>query len=159
MRRKDREVTDREEILEIMRGCDVCYVSLMDGEFPYIVPMNFGIQTDDGRLRLTFHCADTGRKLELLRQNPHAAFAMSTAHRLEMENGCHCTMRYASVCGKGVFRELEDGEKKAAMDALMAKYRPKSVYDGDPAALAKVTMLALEVEQVSAKRNQAKLER
>lgn len=156
MRRKDREVTGREEILEIMRSCEVCYVSLMDGEYPYVVPLSFGVQNVEGRLRLVFHCAGEGRKLELLRGNPHAAFAMSTAHRLEMENGCHCTMRYASVCGRGVLRELEDGEKKPAMDALMGQYRPGSDCDGNPAALTRVTMLALEIEQISGKRNPAR---
>lgn len=153
MRRKDREVTCREEILEIMRGCDVCYVSLVDEGFPYVVPLNFGIQTDESRLRLVFHCASEGKKLELMCKDPHAAFAMSMAHRLEMESGCHCTMRYASVCGRGVLRELEDGEKKAAMEALMTQYRPESKFESDPAALAKVTMLALEVEEITGKRN------
>ena len=43
MRRKDREITDREEILAIIRKCDVCRIALNDGDYPYIVPLNFGL--------------------------------------------------------------------------------------------------------------------
>ena len=43
MRRKDREITDFNEMLEIMKKCDVCRIALNDEEFPYIVPLNFGL--------------------------------------------------------------------------------------------------------------------
>ncbi|WP_347494349.1 hypothetical protein [Ruminococcus albus] len=38
MRRKDREVTDLSEIIEIMKNCDVCRLALNDDGFPYILP-------------------------------------------------------------------------------------------------------------------------
>ncbi len=34
MRRKDREVTDLSEIIEIMKNCDVCRLALNDDGFP-----------------------------------------------------------------------------------------------------------------------------
>ena len=43
MRRKDREIKDFNEIIEIIRKCDVCRIALHDGDFPYIVPLNFGL--------------------------------------------------------------------------------------------------------------------
>ena len=42
MRRKDREVTDLSEIIEILKNCDVCRLALNDDGFPYILPLNFG---------------------------------------------------------------------------------------------------------------------
>lgn len=44
MRRKDREITDFDEIVAIMRKCDVCRIAVNDGDTPYIVPMNFGLE-------------------------------------------------------------------------------------------------------------------
>ena len=44
MRRKDREVTDFHEIIGIMKKCDSCIVAMNDGDFPYVVPMNFGLE-------------------------------------------------------------------------------------------------------------------
>ncbi|WP_363251884.1 hypothetical protein [Ruminococcus sp.] len=35
MRRKDREVTDLSEIIEIMKNCDVCRLALNDDGFPF----------------------------------------------------------------------------------------------------------------------------
>ncbi len=150
MRRKDREVTEPKEILEIMKRCDVCYLSLVGEDYPYVVPLNFGIKTDDGRLSLVFHCASQGQKLDLLRRNPNAAFAMSCDHILAGDS-CRCTMYYASVCGRGKMRELEQDEKPAAMDAIMDKYRPGSVYEGPKELFGRTTMLALDVEEISGK--------
>ena len=39
MRRKDREITDFNEIINIIKKCDVCRIALNDKDFPYIVPL------------------------------------------------------------------------------------------------------------------------
>lgn len=43
MRRKDREITDFNEIMKIIDKCDTCRLALIDEEYPYIVPLNFGV--------------------------------------------------------------------------------------------------------------------
>ena len=50
MRRKDREITDVDEMINIMKKCDTCAIALNDEEtgFPYIVPLNFGMEVKDG---------------------------------------------------------------------------------------------------------------
>ena len=40
MRRKDREITDFQELVRIMEQCDVCRIALNGGGFPYIVPLH-----------------------------------------------------------------------------------------------------------------------
>ena len=49
MRRKDREITDFDEIMKIIDKCDTCRLALFDDEFPYIVPLNFGTDVQDGQ--------------------------------------------------------------------------------------------------------------
>ena len=39
MRRRDREVSEPEELLRIMEDCDVVRLGIWDGERPYIVPL------------------------------------------------------------------------------------------------------------------------
>lgn len=51
MRQKNREVSNREELLEIMRRCDVCRLALNNEGYPYIVPMNFGLSV----VKIRFH--------------------------------------------------------------------------------------------------------
>ena len=42
MRRKDREITDFNKMLDIMEACDCCRIGLADKSEAYIVPLNFG---------------------------------------------------------------------------------------------------------------------
>ena len=46
MRRSDREITDFQELITVMRGCDVCRLALHDEPYPYILPLNFGLEVD-----------------------------------------------------------------------------------------------------------------
>lgn len=82
MRRKDREVTELETVKEIIRQCDVLRLGLADGDYPYIVPMNFGWEEKEGRLYFYLHGAAEGRKAELLRQNGACSFQMDCGHRV-----------------------------------------------------------------------------
>lgn len=43
MRRKDREVLDYQEMLNIMHSYDCCRLGFIDDDSTYIVPLNFGI--------------------------------------------------------------------------------------------------------------------
>lgn len=80
MRRSDREIKDFDEIIEVINKCDVCRLAINDGDYPYIVPMNFGLNIEDGKVVLYFHCASEGKKLELLRKNNKVAFEMDCGH-------------------------------------------------------------------------------
>lgn len=48
MRRKDREITDFQEIIATIKKCDVCRLAWNDQDYPYIVPMNFGLDVQNG---------------------------------------------------------------------------------------------------------------
>ena len=46
MRRKDREITEFAEIKNIFDKAKVLRIALNNGEYPYILPVNFGYETD-----------------------------------------------------------------------------------------------------------------
>ena len=60
MRRKDREITEWNELLEVVQLCDVCRLAINDGEYPYILPLNFGYDAENGKITLYFHSARDG---------------------------------------------------------------------------------------------------
>ena len=62
MRRKDREITGRENIEPILQACKVCRVAMTgtDG-WPYVIPMNFGYTWDEDGLTLYFHGGVKGK--------------------------------------------------------------------------------------------------
>ena len=66
MRKANREVKDRNEIIEIMKRCDVCRLVFNNGDYPYIVPLNFGLDADEEKVIIYFHSA-LERTLELIK--------------------------------------------------------------------------------------------
>lgn len=153
MRRKDREITDREQLIAIMERCDVCRLGLVDEGMAYIVPLNYGMTVENGEINLYFHCANEGSKLTLLRQNPHVSFEMDGRHTLELSPDQRmCTMRYESVMGRGIVTELPEEQKYAALKILMAHYR-EADFDFTPAAIPRTVLLKLTVEQLTGKTN------
>ena len=42
MRRQDRKVTDIHEIKGILNSTRIIHLGLMDGDYPYVVPLHFG---------------------------------------------------------------------------------------------------------------------
>ena len=76
MRRKDREVTGFSEIMKIVEQCEIVRLGLSDGDYPYIVPMNFAYEVKGEQLYLYVHGAMAGKRYELLTQNPVCSFEM-----------------------------------------------------------------------------------
>ena len=64
MRKANREVKDRNEIIEIMKRCDVCRLVFNNGDYPYIVPLNFGLDADEEKVIIYFHSALEGTKVD-----------------------------------------------------------------------------------------------
>ena len=63
MRRTDREITDRQELLDVMARCDVCRLALNDESgYPYVVSLNFGMEERFGPRYLVFYGAGVGTK-------------------------------------------------------------------------------------------------
>ena len=65
MRKADREITDKKELIEVINKCSVCRLAFHDEPYPYIVPLSFGYSYEKEQLTLYFHCANEGKKLEI----------------------------------------------------------------------------------------------
>lgn len=93
MRRKDREVSDFDEMMKIIAKCDTCRVAMFDETFPYIVPLNFGTEVVDNQLYLYFHGAKIGKKIDLMRTNKNVSFEMDCEHNIILyDERMSCTM-------------------------------------------------------------------
>ena len=77
MRRSDREITGFDNIIKIINDCKVCHVAFFDNEYPYIVPMTFGMEvTDDKQLNIYFHGAKEGHKIDAIKNNPKVSMSI-----------------------------------------------------------------------------------
>lgn len=168
MRRSDKQITHRDEIDEILLAGEVCHLALKDEPFPYVIPLNYGY----GTLRrpaardpaagdpaaadqpaLLFHGADSGRKIDLMRRDPRAAFVVDVDHRLVTdEEACRFTMHYRSVMGHGTIVFLDEADaKRYALNRIMAQYSGRDDWPLSDGDLARVTIFALLIEELSGK--------
>ncbi|SHI20992.1 hypothetical protein SAMN02745823_03433 [Sporobacter termitidis DSM 10068] len=153
MRRKDREITDLDEIMAIMRGCSVCRVAFFDDDYPYIVPLNFGVRKDGGQITLFFHCANAGKKLELLKRCDKVAFELDSPRQfIDGDKACDSTMPFESVCGNGTLELVAAEGKIPALNILMGQYSDKGSFEYDERLLKAVTVLKLTVNEITGKR-------
>ena len=121
MRRKEREITDRTWLEEVLNRGQMIHIGLAgeDG-WPYVVPMGYGYA--DGVIYL--HGAPVGKKNDMIAANPKACFQVSLdVEVLRAEAGSGFSMKYRSVTGYGLIRTLTTlDEKNRALKILMDHY-------------------------------------
>ena len=156
MRRKDREITDVNEKLAVLKECKVCRLGLSVNDEPYIVPLNFGYTFADNALTLYFHGAAEGKKIDMLRANPKACFEMDTGHELiRADEAANFSFHYVSLIGFGEVSFISGTEeKRRALNELMrhqtGKDEPFALSD---AAIEHVVVYKLAVHDFTGKKH------
>lgn len=155
MRRKDREIKEIDEILRIVAKCDVCHIGISGDEYPYVVPVNFGECMADGKLKIYFHCASQGKKLDLIERNNRVFIEMDTSHALveNKSDAGQTTMTYESVMGEGHARILGEGERYDGMRCILHHYNVNAPFPSDHPGLKSTHIVEITVENPVGKRN------
>lgn len=137
MRRKDREVTDKKEIEEIILQCKTCHLAMVDDGMPYIVPLSYGYRfLDNNTLELYFHSAKEGKKLNIMRKNNKVCFEIcSEGDPVHADTPCNSGYYYSSVIGYGEVVFIEDvAEKRKALSSMFRQQSKKDViFSGEQA--------------------------
>lgn len=117
MRRKDRLLT-KERTVEVLEQGEYGVLSLIGDEgFPYGVPVNFVYFNDS----IYMHCSTSGGyKRDAIEKNEKVSFTtVSSTEVIPSKFGT----KFSSAIAFGVAKFLDnDGEKKQALDAIIAKY-------------------------------------
>jgi len=146
-----RFITDQKEIDEIIKKCEVCYVSMVDeNNLPYVLPFNFGY--DDGVIFL--HSSKKGLKIDILKKNPSVCIAFSTDHQLRYQSeqmACSYSMKYRSVLAFGKVEFIEDPDQKIEfLNNVMSHYTDREFTYSAP-SLREVCTYKVKVEKFTAK--------
>ena len=151
MKRVDRQVTDRNEIDDIIQRCQVCRVGMIDGDEPYVVPMNFGYKDNC----LYFHGALTGRKISLLEGSTRVCLEFDLAHEMVTndETACRWSQKYESVIawGKAVIMTSPD-EKRDAFNTIMGHYSERKEWDYPDIIIERTHLIKVPIDKITAKR-------
>ena len=151
MRRSEKEITDIAEMDTILKENRFCRIALSDNNRPYLVPMNYGY---DGE-RLYLHCAEEGRKMDIIRKNPSVCFEVTDSISIvEGFSACGYGTAYRSVIGFGRITILyEPVDKRIALLCIMNQTTGDSEWDFTDDAVDKVTVLEVAIDSMTGKRS------
>ena len=81
---------------------------------PYLIPLNYGAEVEDGKLILYFHGAKEGTKLDRIGENPNVSYCIYGANVLTInyDTACKSTTSFESICGNGTACLVEDTAEK-----------------------------------------------
>ncbi len=150
--RREREITDMNKILEILDKAKVLHLGLVDGDEPYVVPMNYGYTWENDKLTLYLHGARRGRKLDVIRANNKVFFEMECdIVPFEGEVACKYGITYASIMGRGKAEISEDPEEKMKALSVLMKTQTGKDFEFNEKLVSVVAVIKIEVSDFTAK--------
>jgi len=155
IRRKDREITDRNEIVRILKSGKYAVIAMAKENDPYLVTLSYGY--DEASNSMYFHCANAGRKMDYLTANPKVCATIIE------DNGYvqgKCEQHFSSLIISGnmyVVKEVEEKEKGLKTLLNHLEEDPQPIFDRQINGIEsyrKVTILRLQIHQVTGKKGQ-----
>jgi nitroimidazol reductase NimA-like FMN-containing flavoprotein (pyridoxamine 5'-phosphate oxidase superfamily) len=152
MNRKEKEISGREQLIDIIQQGKYASIAMCREGEPYLVTMNYGY--DRQRNALYFHCASKGLKLDFIRANPNACATVIEDRGYKMGE---CDHAFRSVVFWGTMYLVEDlQEKKRAVEVLLNhleedpnRVRQKSLKSDD--VYQEVGILRLDIDEMTGK--------
>ena len=153
MTKRERQVTDEKQILDILDAGKVLHLGLAVDNEPYVVPMNYGYTHENGKLVLYLHSAVRGKKLDMIRANSKVFFEIDCDWKpFEGVKHCQYGLAYSSIMGHGTAVIVEDvEEKKRAMTVLM-KTQTEKDFEFQDRLVSMVAVIRIDVSEYTAKK-------
>ena len=152
MRRKDKEITDPDELIKPLREAKYITLALCRENKPYLATLSHGYDAENNCIY--FHSAREGKKIEYLKANP-----MVWGQAL-IDNGYQqgsCDHLYHTAQFSGTVRFLEDHEeKKHALKIMIRKLddNPDEIIlkQIQPSSIAKVHIGKIKINEITGKK-------
>lgn len=153
MTRREQQVTDINEIIEILEKSKVVHVGMIDGDEPYVVPMNYGYILEDGKLTIYLHGARRGRKIDAIKTNPKVFYEMCCdITPFEGEVACKYGITYASIMGRGLATLVEDVEEKKKALSILMKTQTGKDFQFEDKLTTVVSIIKIDTLEFTAKK-------
>lgn len=150
MRRKEREITDRREIDEIIGLGKVMHLALSDNNLPFLVPVFYAY---DGT-SLYFHSAKAGTKIGILKRNNNVCFEISIDNGIvESDMACDFEAKHRTVIGfgKAIFVE-SDEDKIQVLDRIVAQFTDKK-FEYPKGNLHATAVIRIDIDSIKGKKH------
>ena len=150
MRKKEREIRDFADIVDVLRRCDTIRLGICGGEYPYVVPLSFGYEVADGKLVLYIHGAGEGKKHDLLAINNRVCAEADLCHRFA-DTGESVTAEYESLIGYGTAEKAGGADVEKGI-ALLLEHCGFAGHTYSRGALRALTVYKITLDAVTGKK-------
>jgi len=117
MRRKEKEVTDRAEMVRVLNTVRYVTVAMCDEDGPYLATLSHGYDAERGVIY--FHCAQDGRKVDILRRDGRV-WGQALIDLGYADGRCDHLYETTQFRGKVTFVQ-DVAEKRHALELLIRK--------------------------------------
>jgi nitroimidazol reductase NimA-like FMN-containing flavoprotein (pyridoxamine 5'-phosphate oxidase superfamily) len=152
VRRKDREITDIDELKNVLKSTKFVTIALCLDNAPYLVSLSHGY--DESRNCLYFHCANEGKKLVYIKANNSIWGQAVQDWGITDE----CDYAYTSVHFKGTVALIADlGEKRHAIEVMvrqLSENPEENLGQIKMEKLAKTTIGRIDISYMTGKKHQ-----
>ncbi|MBO5897326.1 MAG: pyridoxamine 5'-phosphate oxidase family protein [Clostridia bacterium] len=150
--RREKLITDIDTVIDILEKSKVLHLGLVDGDEPYVVPMNYGYTMDEGKLTLWLHGATQGRKYDIIRKNPKVFFEMECdLQPFEGDVACKYGISYTSLMGRGTAVIIEDSQEKQDALTFLMKTQTGMDFEFNEKLASVVGIIRIDVTDYTAK--------
>ena len=152
IRRKDKAITNPEEMKKILRTAKYVTVAMCLDDEPYLVTLSHGY--DEEMNCIYFHCAKEGKKVEILKAN-NLVWGQALVDGGYVQGACDHL--YATTHFRGKVTFIEDiNEKKHALHVMIESLddNPKKIIEKQlsPKSIQKVTIGRIDIDYISGKK-------
>ena len=153
MRRKDREVKDITRILKIIDKAKILHFGMFTDEYPYIVPLHYGYEYEDGCFIFYMHSAKEGHKLDAVKKNPNICIELETDVNLVSGDDVPCMYgaKYGSFIGKGTAELVDNEDEKINGLKLLMKNQTGKDFEIDVKMADTVELIKVNLKEFTAK--------
>ena len=151
MRRKDREITDRNKIIDILQHADTIRLGINGDPYPYVVPLSFGFEDVNGEINIYIHGAKEGFKHTLLDLNNHVCVEASIFNGY-VRTDTGLTTKYESVIGFGTVEVVQGAEAVRGMD-LICSHCGYPGFEYDITLLDMMRIYKIRILDITGKKN------
>ena len=148
-------IHDRNEIDDILKQCNTCFVAMADNNVPYLLPLNFAMDGD----QVILHSAQQGRMWETIKKNPKVCINWILGEDLawqDIQVGCSYRVISRSVMVEGTAETVDDmAEKEKIVRKFMTQYSDLPFKFNEP-AIRNVGILLVKIDKLTAKEFGAK---
>jgi nitroimidazol reductase NimA-like FMN-containing flavoprotein (pyridoxamine 5'-phosphate oxidase superfamily) len=153
LRRVERSIEDREELMDVLRKVTHMTLALSKADEPYLVTVNYSF--DEANMRVYFHCASAGKKIDILRSNPRV-WGQVLEDLGYIQGECDHSFRTVQFSGNAEFAS-DISEKKHALELMIDRLEktPETIKKDSLTKdkIEKVVICKIVVEGMSGKHN------